>query len=66
MISERQIKRVIEGAGYKVLGIDRGKHYKATVSDAKGQTIKVAISMSPRSQSHWPAFVLADIKKRMR
>lgn len=66
MVSERQIKKVVEGAGYKLLDIETGKHFKATVGDNSGRTVRITISMSPRSQSHWPHFVLADIRKRMR
>lgn len=66
MVSERQIKKVVEGAGYKLLGIETGKHFKATVGDNSGRTVRITISVSPRSQSHWPHFVLADIRKRMR
>jgi hypothetical protein len=66
MVTERQIKKVVEGAGYKLLGIETGKHFKATVGDTSGRAVQISISMSPRSQSHWPHFVLADIKKRMR
>lgn len=66
MITERQIKKVIEGAGYKLLNITGGRHFKATVADANGRTAKIVVSNSPRSQSHWQYFVLADIKRKFR
>lgn len=66
MISERQIKKVVEGAGYKLLSIEAGKHFKVRVSDDHGREVRTTVSTSPRSQSHWPYFVLADIKKRFR
>lgn len=66
MLSERQIKKVIEGAGYKLLDLTGGKHFKATVADASGRIVRTVISNSPRSQSHWPYFVLADIKRKLR
>lgn len=65
-LTVRQIKKVVEGAGYKMLGVETGKHHKVTVGDNRGRTARITVSMSPRSQSHWPHFVLADIKKRMR
>jgi len=66
MLSERQIKKVIENAGYKLVNIECGRHFKAVVSDGNGRTVRIVVSNSPRSQSHWPAFVLADIKRKMR
>lgn len=66
MISERQIKKVIEGAGYKVHHVECGRHFKVDVTNKAGRTIRIVVSNSPRSQSHWPQFVLADIKRRMR
>lgn len=66
MISERQIKKVVERAGYKLVGLERGGHFKATVTSSTGKTVTVSISNSPRSRSHWPAFVLADIKRKMK
>lgn len=66
MISERQIKKVVESAGYRVSSIEAGRHFKVQVSSPDGQTAKIVVSNSPRSQSHWPYFVLADIKRKMR
>jgi hypothetical protein len=66
MVSERQIRKVIEGAGYKVNHIEGGRHFKVDVAGRGGRTIRIVVSNSPRSQSHWPQFVLADIKRRMR
>jgi hypothetical protein len=62
----RQIKKVVEGGGYKLLNVETGKHFKVTVANDEGRTARITVSVSPRSQSHWPHFVLADIKKRMR
>lgn len=66
MISERQIKKVVEGAGYKILNIAAGKHFKVQIANPQGRTVNIVVANSPRSQSHWPHFVLADIKRRMR
>ena len=66
MVTARQIKKIVEGAGYKMLNVETGKHFKVTVANDSGRTARITISVSPRSQSHWPQFVLADIKKRMR
>lgn len=66
MVSERQLKKVVESAGYTILNLEVGKHFKLQVSNSEGRTAKVFVSQSPRSQSHWPHFVLADIKRKMR
>ena len=66
MITERQIKKVVEGAGYKLLNLEAGRHFKLQVSNPDGRTARIVVSNSPRSQSHWPYFVLADIKRKMR
>lgn len=66
MISERQLKKVVENAGYKILNLEAGRHFKVQVSSPDGRTAKIVVSNSPRSQSHWPHFVLADIKRKMR
>jgi hypothetical protein len=49
-----------------MLNVETGKHFKVTVANGEGRTARITVSVSPRSQSHWPHFVLADIKKRMR
>lgn len=66
MITERQLRRVIDRAGYKVLSLMHGTHYKLRIADDKGKIAKLVVSTSPRSQAHWPHFVLADIKRKMR
>lgn len=66
MITERQLKKVVENAGYKILNLEAGRHFKLQVSNPQGRTAKIVVSNSPRSQSHWPYFVLADIKRKMR
>jgi hypothetical protein len=66
MITERQIKKVVEGAGYKIRSLETGGHFKLLVANPDGRTAKIVVSNSPRSQSHWPHFVLADIKRKMR
>lgn len=66
MITERQIKKVVEGAGYRILDLEAGKHFKLRVSSPTGRVAKIVVSNSPRSQSHWPYFVLADLKRKMR
>lgn len=66
MVTERQLRRVVENAGYSILSLEMGRHYKLHVSDRNGRTTKLVVSQSPRSQSHWPHFVLADLKRKMR
>ena len=66
MITERQLKKVIEGAGYKLVSFESGRHFKVGIADDQGRTAKLTVSMSPKSKSHWPHFVLADIKRKMR
>lgn len=66
MITHRNLKKVVEDAGYILLDADTNRHIKATVADAGGRTAKIVVSVSPRSKSHWPHFVLADIKRKMR
>ena len=66
MVTERQLRRVVEDAGYKVLSLTTGVHYKMVVRDRTGRSVKLEVSKSPRSQSHWPYFVLADIKRKFR
>jgi hypothetical protein len=66
MVTHRSLKKVVEDAGYILLDADTGRHIKATVADTTGRVAKIIVSVSPRSKSHWPQFVLADIKRKMR
>lgn len=66
MITERQLKKVIEDAGYTLAAFETGRHHKVVVADSQGRTAKLTVSISPKSKSHWPHFVLADIKRKMR
>lgn len=66
MITERQLRKVVETAGYKILDLEVSRHFKLQVANPAGRTARIVVSQSPRSQSHWPYFVLADLKRKMR
>ena len=63
-ITRRQVLKVCEDAGYKVLDVTQAKHFHITV-ERGGRTASITASVSPRS-SFWSTWLLADIKRAMR
>jgi len=63
-ITRRQITKVCEDAGYKVLDVTQAKHFHITV-ERGGRTASITVSVSPRS-SFWPTWLIGDIKRAMR
>ena len=63
-LSKRQVRKVCESAGYKVLAIEQQGHIHLTVAH-DNKIARVTLSLSPRS-SFWPTWLLADISRAMR
>lgn len=62
-LTKRQIVKVCRDAGYEVLSLTQGKHFRLVVSK-DGKTATVSLSITPRSD-FWYTWVLADIKRAM-
>jgi len=63
-LTKRQITKVCEDAGYKVIDVTQARHFHITV-ERDGRIASIIVSVSPRS-SFWPTWLIGDIKRAMR
>jgi len=63
-LTKRQITKVCEDAGYKVIDVTQARHFHITVEQGE-RVVSTTVSTSPRS-SFWPTWLLSDIKRAMR